>query len=294
MVKVSIIIPTFNNQDTIERALSSVLQQTCTEFEILVIDNGSSDKTISILQELSKRDNRIRILFSHRGRSKARNLGLRMAMGEYIQFLDSDDELSSSFIETLVNILDKNPIYGAVATSATIVNDRTQQTIQKTTYYPYKHSIIGCNPYRINAMMLRNKDNLVLFDEKLEICEDWLFWFENLRDTEVFLDDKNYGAIIHITGHNSSSDYKRMTLYQLYVRGLIKEKSRTSTLRIFLRDLRLTNNFLILNIKDPAYDRFLKKQFRTQFFLLFILYKIPPVKYRLISSQKKEQNHSMY
>lgn len=88
---VSVIIPVYNRQDTISRAVESVLQQTYKNIEIIVVDDGSTDGTITILKSYS--DPRIRILFQdHKGACVARNSGINEAKGFYIAFQDSDDE----------------------------------------------------------------------------------------------------------------------------------------------------------------------------------------------------------
>lgn len=100
---VSIIIPVYNREQTLERCLCSVLRQTYRKLEIIVVDDGSTDHTQMILGKYSKKDSRIRVFRKENsGVSESRNLGIRMAQGEYLQFLDSDDWLPADSTQSLL------------------------------------------------------------------------------------------------------------------------------------------------------------------------------------------------
>ena len=92
MNKISVIIPMYNSQDYIGQCLRSVISQTYRNLEVLVIDDGSTDKSVDICQSYCQKDKRIRLLLQeHGGVSVARNRGLDTAKGAYLFFLDSDD-----------------------------------------------------------------------------------------------------------------------------------------------------------------------------------------------------------
>jgi glycosyltransferase involved in cell wall biosynthesis len=91
-VKISIIIPFYNLEDYIGKCLDSVLEQDMPDFEIIAVDDGSTDKTSSLLEEYAKKDSRIKVLhLENGGLSYARNQGVSKSIGEYIMFLDGDD-----------------------------------------------------------------------------------------------------------------------------------------------------------------------------------------------------------
>ena len=107
-IKVSIIIPTFNREKDIIRAIKSVLNQTYKNIEVIVVDDGSKDKTFFMIQKI--KDKRIRYIKLNRntGGSNARNIGIKNALGNYIAFQDSDDEFYPNKIEKqLRNIINK-------------------------------------------------------------------------------------------------------------------------------------------------------------------------------------------
>lgn len=100
---VSIIVPIYNREQTLERCLCSILRQTYKKIEILAVDDGSTDHTEQILEKYQKLDGRIRVFRKENsGVSESRNLGMRMARGEYIQFADSDDWLPKNATESLL------------------------------------------------------------------------------------------------------------------------------------------------------------------------------------------------
>lgn len=107
-VKISIIIPTYNVEKYLRECLDSILAQTFQDFEIICVDDGSSDKTLDILQEYKRKDDRFVILQQrHAGAGAARNHGLKLAEGKYIQFLDSDDYFEPTLLEELYTRAEK-------------------------------------------------------------------------------------------------------------------------------------------------------------------------------------------
>ncbi len=104
---ISVIIPTYNREADILRAVNSVLTQTYAFYEIIIIDDGSTDNTESIIKSIN--DRRIRYLRSDRnnGVAAARNIGIKNATGELIAFLDSDDEWSAGMLDTAITCLDR-------------------------------------------------------------------------------------------------------------------------------------------------------------------------------------------
>lgn len=113
---VSIILPVYNAAATIEKAVQSCLQQRFTDFELLIIDDGSTDTTSAILQKLAATDERIRIIsIAHSGVTKAMNTGMENAKGKYIARMDADDEMLPQRIEKQIAFLEANPGTGLVS-----------------------------------------------------------------------------------------------------------------------------------------------------------------------------------
>ena len=104
MPKVSIIIPIYNAEKYIQTTVDSVLSQTFSDWELLLIDDCSKDHTSSICEKLVQSDNRITYIRQNEngGPAKARNVGIDYAKGEYLAFVDSDDTIEPTFLEKLV------------------------------------------------------------------------------------------------------------------------------------------------------------------------------------------------
>lgn len=106
---ISVIMLTYNREDLVGRAIESILAQTYTDFEFIIVDNGSTDRSGEIADEYAARDPRIRVIHRERGNIGAgRNTGLDAAQGEYITFIDDDDWAEPDFLEFLVNLLEEN------------------------------------------------------------------------------------------------------------------------------------------------------------------------------------------
>ncbi|WP_055076715.1 glycosyltransferase family 2 protein [Pseudanabaena sp. 'Roaring Creek'] len=125
MPKVSVIMPVYNVEKYIAETIGSVLAQTFTDFELLVIDDESKDQSIEICEGFT--DARIQIIHQkNRGLAGARNTGIRHAKGEYLAFLDSDDVWRSQKLEKHVQHLDANPAIGVSFCSSEFIDDDSQ------------------------------------------------------------------------------------------------------------------------------------------------------------------------
>ena len=106
--KISVIIPVYNVEKYLSECLESILNQTFQDFEIICVDDGSTDRSLDILQEYKRKDDRFVILQQrHAGAGAARNHGIKLAEGKYIQFLDSDDYFEPTLFEEMYNHAEK-------------------------------------------------------------------------------------------------------------------------------------------------------------------------------------------
>ncbi|HKJ45099.1 MAG TPA: glycosyltransferase family 2 protein, partial [Balneolales bacterium] len=108
--RVSIGMPVYNGENYIERAISSILAQTYKDFELIISDNASTDKTQEICKMFVGRDNRVRYHRNSKNIGAARNYNIvfRLSRGKYFKWAAHDDELAPAFLEDAVNVLEKN------------------------------------------------------------------------------------------------------------------------------------------------------------------------------------------
>lgn len=131
---VSVIIPLYNKEFAITQTLKSVLNQTYHDLEIIVADDGSTDKSALIVKELAKSDRRIKYFYkTNGGVSSARNFGLSKANGEWIIFLDADDEMKPTCVETLLHLTDKYKVGLAASNICVKESDGTLHEIELRT-----------------------------------------------------------------------------------------------------------------------------------------------------------------
>jgi len=109
MVKISVIIPVYNTGKYLAECLDSVINQTFKDIEIICINDGSTDNSLSVLKRYAKKDKRIKVIIQiNKGLSAVRNRGIEEAQGEYISFIDSDDVIDKDYYKVLINLMKKH------------------------------------------------------------------------------------------------------------------------------------------------------------------------------------------
>lgn len=109
MIKVSIIVPVYNNVKTLNRCIDSIINQSLKEIEVILVDDGSTDSSGAICDQYKLKDERIVVIHkSNGGPNSARNAGLKIVKGQYIGFVDSDDYISLNMYEKLYNSAEEN------------------------------------------------------------------------------------------------------------------------------------------------------------------------------------------
>lgn len=237
---ISIILPVYNRRNVIEECINSVVAQSYQNFEIVIVDDGSTDDTLAICRALADKEPRIKLFESaHGGVSAARNIALEKANGDYYFFLDSDDVIHPFLLETLVaGMADNNAEIGAtdVARARPEVWSRVKEIIAKadhpgdidvlTAEQVINAALGGHSPLAcIGGVMM--KSSLVgdtKFREDIYIGEDFYFVYENIikGTAGVFLKQKWYYVRLHEA--NSSWDYSYNGFWtRFYRRKLVWE-----------------------------------------------------------------------
>lgn len=193
MEKVSVIIPTYNREKTILRALQSVLDQTYSNLEVLVIDDGSTDGTANIVKGIG--DDRLKyiVLEKNGGPSNARNIGVQMAEGEWIAFQDSDDCWHKNKIEKQIAYINNNPEYALIyCMSMNYFQNGETMIVPPQPLPPIMEgkmlsTLLKRNVIDTPTMLMRKQCFLTVggFDVTYKALEDWEFMIRFAKKYEI-------------------------------------------------------------------------------------------------------------
>ena len=214
---VSVVIPTYNRQDTILRALNSVFTQTYQALEIIVIDDGSTDQTAAIVAPFA---DRIRYIRQHnQGVSKARNHGIAEASGEFVAFLDSDDEWLPTKIEKQVRLFQENPQADFVGcmTPDEEMRIRDQFDTREGQFLSYLMGMFPANPTRHivrRKCLVEHGD----FDSSLNGGEDLDLWLRLLQRGCLAANVPEMLLVYHISDDGLSRNVDRMLRDQKFIK----------------------------------------------------------------------------
>ena len=234
---VSVIIPAFNCGSLIVYSLESLINQDYQNWECIVVDDGSSDNTMEIVQSYVKRDKRIVYVYQKNGGpSKARNTGLSRAGGKYIQFLDADDLIESRKLQCHARYLENNPevdiVYGEARYFRTEYPEERRSSMSDIDL-PWTPKVSGSgkeiqkallrmNIMVVSAPLLRRRiiDQVGLFDEELPLLEDWDYWIRcAVRGGRFqYLDEDGALSLIRWRPNSLSQDRFRMRKQGLHLR----------------------------------------------------------------------------
>lgn len=182
--KVSVVVPAYNVRSYIEDALVSLERQSFQEFEVLIVDDGSTDGTAELVKPFCQRDSRFQLLHKQNGGlSSARNYGIRHARADYIALLDGDDAYEPDKLVTHVAILDRTPEVGVVYSASRAIREDGHSTFMYLSGKPIESSPLQALLYKnfvghgSNAVFRRCiVDEVGEFDETLRSYEDLDFW----------------------------------------------------------------------------------------------------------------------
>lgn len=265
----SIIIPTYNRAHLIEHTLKSVLNQSCADFEVIVIDDGSSDNTAEIVQPyLSEKVHYYRITNSERG--AARNRGTEHAKGDYVNWFDSDDEMLPHHVAYLKEWCErhKNPevvnvmyqIKDAVSGKITPVQSSYSSGQKQRKNYLIEGNYLACNPVVVRRDIALA--NPFIEDRTLSASEDYELWLRLLTKYPFHQSTEITSFLIQ---HNERSVNTMTNPDKLETRFLtfLKYIDKNEDLKQFLGNdyhYFVMRNYLILAV-DLAYNNHKRKGF---------------------------------
>lgn len=259
-MKVSIITPCYNAAAYIERTIAAVQQQTLSDWEMIVVDDGSTDNSADVLKKITTTDNRIKLIKKENGgTASARNLGLSVAIGDYIQFLDADDTIAPDKLQRQIDLMDTEKL-DVSYTDYKITDNNV------ATQYPLKGftinltriligwSIFGTIP--LHAFVYRThflQTNGLAYTSNVREREDWDFHIRVFSCKPHIKRLKGYCGAYYFrcpTGKTSSGDFRK--IQQGTFRFLLYKIQHTHNIMQFLLLLRLSiglNEVAMLTIK---------------------------------------------
>jgi glycosyltransferase involved in cell wall biosynthesis len=174
-IKVTVIIPTWNRSFIIERAINSVMQQSYTNFELIISDDGSTDGTEEMIKTIYGKENRIHYIKNeHAGVSHARNAALKKATGELIAYLDSDNAWSSNYLLLMVNTFIDFPGINTLYCGIRYIDQLSESDFILLKQFDRK-ALLERNYIDLNIFSHRKSlfEKLFGFNEELNVLEDW-------------------------------------------------------------------------------------------------------------------------
>ena len=228
---ISVIVPVYNSERYLEDCIDSLLNQSCEDIEILFVDDGSTDSSCEICRKYERIYRRIKyIRKSNGGVSSARNMGLEIAEGEYVTFVDSDDYLADNILKTAINILYDESL-DLIMWNAIKVIDNNFEKCQEIKFTPLSEEFIDAalisnyhdgfylgdfiravwgKIYRLDVI----KRNNLLFNEELYIGEDAVFLMRYFSKVKKIKAINFYGYYYRILDSSAVRRFKSDLLYQ--------------------------------------------------------------------------------
>jgi len=138
----SVIVPTRDNENTLQRTVDSILSQTLDDFELIIVENGSSDATPALARELERRHDRVRtVLDGPLGAGPARNAGIDIARSEWLCFIDADDTWDPGFLERMKRLTEERPGHALYACNGRISYRRFDASVTSGVRHMFPHAL---------------------------------------------------------------------------------------------------------------------------------------------------------
>jgi len=245
---ISVIIPAYNRAHTLPRALDSVLAQTHPAAEIIVVDDGSTDNTEQLIKQ---HYHQVKYLYqANQGVSAARNRAIRMAKGEWLALLDSDDEWLPHKLATQLAMLEQQPDYKLVHSDETWIRNGVRVN-QKTKHakkggHIFQHCLPLCAISPSAAIIHSDLfDEVGLFDESLPACEDYDLWLRITAHYPVLYCEEP--LIIKYGGHEDQLSQQHWGMDRFRIQALnnclinveLSQTDRATAHRMLMKKLRI-------------------------------------------------------
>ena len=257
-MNISVVIPSYNRKDFLKRSIDSAINQTKKPLEIIVVDDGSTDGTETMIK--SDYDFVKFIKQKNKGVSAARNIGIKVSIGEWICFLDSDDEWKKDKLEKQINAMKSNPGYKFFHSNEIWIKNGLRIN-QKKKHKKYGGDIFDkcLDMCRISpSSVMINKtvfDEVGNFNEGLVVCEDYELWLRICDKYKVFFIDEP--LIIKYGGHQGQLSYSIKSIENHRIKALeylilenLNRKNKRHAIQMLLSKLNIYLKGLVKRRKN--------------------------------------------
>lgn len=232
--KISIIVPVYNDEKYITRCIDSLINQTYKNFEIIIVDDGSTDKTASICNNyIKKYENIILVRMQHKGQSAARNCGISNCHGDYITFVDSDDYVNNRYLEIMFDVIEKNNCdfcfcdFKIVKDFKYIINESIKENLlsKDDAFMMFFRKSCKKDYYAVWGKLIKKEllNGIVFLENRIN--EDILFTYEliNKANGIVFVDNVLYYYFFNRNGITYKK-FNKQKLDLLEIWDIVKNK----------------------------------------------------------------------
>ncbi|MBR5939415.1 glycosyltransferase family 2 protein [Candidatus Saccharibacteria bacterium] len=229
--QVSVIIPIYNTEKYLKKCLNSIMNQTHKNLEIILVDDGSTDNSGKIADDYAKKDKRIKVIHQkNQGQSTARNNGLKKATGDFVSFIDSDDEISKDFYQKHLATFNEDTAVSACGAHYKRLKLESSEDVyidplrarkkheSKKAYILYLLAMDGRMYWSVNKLFRTNVAKKCHFDKSLNFGEDTKFVLEYLKKSKgeiAFILEPLY---IYNFGTETSTINKTATIWKNWQR----------------------------------------------------------------------------
>ena len=257
-MNISVVIPSYNRKEFLKRSIDSAINQTKKPFEIIVVDDGSTDGTETMIK--SDYDFVKFIKQKNKGVSAARNIGIKVSIGEWICFLDSDDEWKKDKLEKQINAMKSNPGYKFFHSNEIWIKNGLRIN-QKKKHKKYGGDIFDkcldmCRISPSSVMIDKTVfDEVGNFNEDLIVCEDYELWLRICDKYRVFFIDEP--LIIKYGGHQGQLSYSIESIENHRIKALeylilenLNRKNKRHAIQMLLSKLNIYLKGLVKRRKN--------------------------------------------
>ena len=192
-VIVSVIMAAFNEERLIDKAIKSIINQSFNDWELIVVDDGSTDRTVDIIKSFAKNDNRIVLVKNdiNKGLAESLNIGIEISRGDYIARMDADDESLPKRLEMQLEFMIENTevdILGTGAVYIDINNNILDQIIMPENHCDIVSVMMKCSPFIHPSIMMKKKiiNKIGMYNKDIKRAEDYDLWFRARRHSAKF------------------------------------------------------------------------------------------------------------